>query len=170
MKLALFFILYFTTCMVATPGTEGLEFSLNGNHDADDYQVDRAEAYRSFIGSIRELLLGPDPCRVYGFPFPVLRAASTLQNQQRFLQVELVNYALDRVTVIIDISNVYVVGFIVDNVHRHFGGPLETEYVALFPGSLPMSYPGSYVSLEAQSSIVRVELDLGLGPLNIVIA
>ncbi|KAM1135092.1 hypothetical protein EV2_045298 [Malus domestica] len=49
--------------MVTTPGTEGLEFSLIGNDDADDYQVDRAEACRSFIGSLRQLLLGPDPHR-----------------------------------------------------------------------------------------------------------
>ncbi|KAM1135089.1 hypothetical protein ACFX19_044829 [Malus domestica] len=70
--------------------------------------------------------------RVYGFL--VLRAASTLPNRQRFLQVKLVNYEEDRVTIIIDISNVYVVGFIAGNVRRHFKDcPLEVDYIALFP-------------------------------------
>ncbi|TQD72408.1 hypothetical protein C1H46_042063 [Malus baccata] len=63
------------------------------------------------------------------------------QIDKRFLQVKLVNYEEDRVTIIIDISNVYVVGFIAGNARRHFEDcPLEADYVALFPGSVQLSY------------------------------
>ncbi|KAM2493141.1 hypothetical protein PS1_044591 [Malus domestica] len=87
---------------------------------------------------------GQNPQRVEDIP--VLRAAAALPNRQRFLQVELVNYAEDRVTIILDVSNVYVVGFITRNVRRYFSDcPLQADYQALFPQSEPLSYTGNYI-------------------------
>lgn len=51
-ELVLFFILNVTIYVAATPGAVGLDFHLSGPNDATEQNVDRAAAYKNFIGAL----------------------------------------------------------------------------------------------------------------------
>ncbi|XP_057964302.1 ricin-like [Malania oleifera] len=127
--------------------------------------------YRQFLKSIRDRVVNPDDRR-HGIP--VLRNPDTVLDNQRFLLVELSNNAEDVVTLAIDVTNMYVVGYRVGGESFFFRDAPEAAFANLFTGTNhhTLTYRSNYVDLLGVAGLRDLDnLDPGLGiqPLDLAI-
>ncbi|XP_057965525.1 ricin-like [Malania oleifera] len=124
--------------------------------------------YRQFLKSIRDQVVNPDDRR-HGIP--VLRNPDIVLDNQRFLLVELSNNAEDVVTLAIDVTNMYVVGYRVGGESFFFRDAPEAAFTNLFTGTNQhtLTYGSNYADLlgvAGLSDLDRLDPGLGIQPLD----
>nr|ACV85688.1 ricin-like protein 6 [synthetic construct] len=127
-----------------------------------------AESYRTFINAMRRQLLIGDDVR---HQIPVLRNRVGFPINQRFVLVQLTNQAELSITLAVDVTNVYVVGYRAGNnaYFFHPDNPEDAEAIThLFTDAQSrqtFSFGGNYDRLE-QLGGLRENIELGNGPLE----
>ncbi|XP_002534221.2 ricin-like [Ricinus communis] len=133
-----------------------------------------AESYRDFINAMRSQLLAGDDVR---HEIPVLQNRVGLLINQRFVLVQVTNQAELSITLAVDVTNVYVVGYRAGNNAYFFqpDNPEDAEAIThLFTDSQsrqPFSFGGNYDRLEQIASQGgrrgrREDIELGIGPME----
>nr|Q5F0I3.2 RecName: Full=Ribosome-inactivating protein gynostemmin; AltName: Full=rRNA N-glycosidase; Flags: Precursor [Gynostemma pentaphyllum] len=126
------------------------------------------QTYNTFIAKLRqELSIGTQ--KVANITVLKHHVSS---NTQRFLSINLFNYNGDKITLGIDVFDVYVVGFLTGTNSYIFKEAPDLAYnkSLLFPGSVRenLSYTGGYDDLERRGA-GREDIPLGLLPLDTAI-
>nr|AAS15568.1 gynostemmin [Gynostemma pentaphyllum] len=126
------------------------------------------QTYNTFIAKLRqELSIGTQ--KVANITVLKHHVSS---NTQRFLSINLFNYNNAKITLGIDVFDVYVVGFLTGTNSYIFKEAPDLAYnqSLLFPGSVRenLSYTGGYDDLE-RGGARREDIPLGLLPLNTAI-
>ncbi|EEF30192.1 ricin-agglutinin family protein [Ricinus communis] len=127
-----------------------------------------AESYRAFINAMRRQLLTGDDVR---HQIPVLRNRVGFPINQRFVLVQLTNQAELSITLAVDVTNAYVVGYRAGNNAYFFqpDNPEDAEAIThLFTDAQTrqtFAFGGNYDRLE-QLGGLRENIELGNGPLE----
>ncbi|CAL4899618.1 unnamed protein product [Urochloa decumbens] len=135
-----------------------LELSLEGLTD---------ETYGAFIAQLRKMLASGETM----FKLAVLRSRASVTMSQRFVLVEITNYAGETIELAVDVVNVYVVGYRVGN-DSFFTRPDDDDtkeaITHLFAGTERHMLPfyGSYGSLQEAARANRENIALGASALD----
>lgn len=128
--------------------------------------------YEAFLAWLRESLGSAE----HIWTLPVLRSRGSVPLSQRFVLVDITNYAGETATLAVDVTNVYIVGYRVGN-HSFFTRPEDDDtreaINRLFEGTErhTFTFTGSYVDLERaaggrEGTIRRDTIGLGTGALD----
>lgn len=119
--------------------------------------------YNQFIQQIRNQLRGGTSANI-----PVLRSSLAVPPAHRFLFVKLINYSHQSVTLVVDVTNVYVVGYVSSMNRFYFFKDAPIQINQLFPGIVkkPLGFAESYADLQRVSGEKREKILLGLTPLD----
>nr|AAB31048.1 trichosanthin [Trichosanthes kirilowii] len=144
------------TLFLTTPAVEGdVSFRLSGA---------TSSSYGVFISNLRKAL--PNERKLYDIP--LLR--SSLPGSQRYALVHLTNYADETISVAIDVTSVYIMGYRAGDTSYFFNEASATEaakYVfkdAMRKVTLP--YSGNYERLQTAAGKIRENIPLGLPALD----
>ncbi|XXG58136.1 hypothetical protein AAC387_Pa04g0525 [Persea americana] len=123
------------------------------------------DSYSQFIEALRALLKSGE--EAHGVP--VTRERATVSDEQRFVLVELSEWAGDTVSFAVDVTNASVVAYLGKS-QAFF---LQEDIPALFPATGPrriLPFDSSYTDLERVAKVERGNIDLGMTPLANAIA
>ncbi|CAN6352485.1 unnamed protein product [Urochloa humidicola] len=129
------------------------------------------EQYMEFLAELRESLGSIEQAS----GLPVLRSANDVPSpSQRFVFVTITNYGWETATLALDVTNAYIVGYRVGELHSFFtmpDNPNDDEAIShLFQGTERHTFPftGSYIDLEAAAGedVRRETVALGAGALD----
>lgn len=119
-------------------------------------------SYMQFIAALLDKLVTGD----VRYAIPVLRESTTVPNSQRFVLVELSNWAGESITLAIDVTNLYVVGYRAGS-RFHYFDDAPPAVSDLFPdigtqSRSPIPFGGSYIELERAANADRSDIELGI--------
>nr|QCH00555.1 RIP5 [Vernicia fordii] len=122
--------------------------------------VNNRESYTEFLQSLRDHLASGE--QRHGIP--VLRDGFTLPDSQLFLLVDLSNSAKASVTLALDVTNTYVVAYLVGNQSYFFNDVPDAGFSNLFTDTQQNMLPfgSSFDELEIVASKSTGKIDLGL--------
>lgn len=138
-----------------------------------DVGVATADTYLRFIFAVYAYLGSQEESH----GLPMLRNKATVPASERYVLVKLSECASADVTLAVDVTDLYVVGFLVPGnsasssvvyFFKDATGPIKN----LFPdvtNRTPLGFGGSYIALEGEAGIHREDLDLGVKPLRTAI-
>ncbi|XP_050219341.1 ricin-like [Mercurialis annua] len=131
-----------------------------------------AATYRTFIRAVRNHLTRQE--MQHGIP--ILPQFKNVPTNERFLLIQLANFAEQTITLAMNVSNVYIVGYCAEN-HAYFFPPetpeAEEEIAPLFPRTDREFMTGlgvNYGDLERVANQNREQTQLGFTPLDTAIA
>ncbi|KAK9103134.1 hypothetical protein Sjap_020388 [Stephania japonica] len=127
----------------------------------DARQVD-GEAYRKMLATLRNLLLVNGD---YSHGIPVLRDPTTVPDTERYVLLIITGTNGQTVTLAIDVTNVYVIGYRVSD-QRYFFTEAPTNAPSLLftniTSPIPTRRSSNYNQLEARAGVRRTNIPLGL--------
>ncbi|XP_010905315.1 ricin-like [Elaeis guineensis] len=122
------------------------------------------ESYTQFMEALRaQLASGYESHAI-----PVLRDPSTVPDSQRFVYVELSNWASESVTLAVDVTTAYVVGYRTGDWAFFFSDAIWARSTDVFPGLQrgTLAFGSSYTELQRSAGRNREDIDLGIGALD----
>nr|P84530.2 RecName: Full=Ribosome-inactivating protein luffaculin 1; AltName: Full=rRNA N-glycosidase [Luffa acutangula]2OQA_A Chain A, Luffaculin 1 [Luffa acutangula]2OQA_B Chain B, Luffaculin 1 [Luffa acutangula] len=131
-----------------------VSFSLSGSSST---------SYSKFIGALRKAL--PSNGTVYN----ITLLLSSASGASRYTLMKLSNYDGKAITVAIDVTNVYIMGYLVNSTSYFFNesdAKLASQYV--FAGStiVTLPYSGNYEKLQTAAGKIREKIPLGFPALD----
>ncbi|XP_023547652.1 putative ribosome-inactivating protein [Cucurbita pepo subsp. pepo] len=137
---------------------DNLSFSLSGSS---------SKSYSKFITSLRNAL--PNAGKVYNIPLLL----PTLKGSARYTLMKLSNYEEKTITVAIDVTNVYIMGYLVNTTSYFFNEPaaqLASEFVFQDTKHILLPYSGNYQKLQIAADKDRDSIPLGFLALDTAIS
>nr|1BRY_Y Chain Y, BRYODIN I [Bryonia dioica]1BRY_Z Chain Z, BRYODIN I [Bryonia dioica] len=121
-------------------------------------------SYGVFIKNLREAL--PYERKVYNIP--LLR--SSISGSGRYTLLHLTNYADETISVAVDVTNVYIMGYLAGDVSYFFNEASATEAAKFVfkdaKKKVTLPYSGNYERLQTAAGKIRENIPLGLPALD----
>nr|Q9FRX4.1 RecName: Full=Putative ribosome-inactivating protein; AltName: Full=rRNA N-glycosidase; Flags: Precursor [Cucumis ficifolius]BAB19677.1 unnamed protein product [Cucumis ficifolius] len=143
------------------PTAEGdvtVKFSLLGSNH---------KSYSKFITSMRNAL--PNAGDIYNIPLLV----PSISGSRRYILMQLSNYEGNTITMAVDVTNVYIMGYLVNGTSYFFNetdAQLASKFVFQGTKSITLPYSGNYQKLQSVARKERDSIPLGFMALDSAIS
>lgn len=150
------------TIFLASPSVEG-----NNNNVSFGLVGADSKSFSKFVTSLRNAL--PNAGKMFNIPLLV----PTASGSGRYILMQLSNYEEKIITMAIDVTNVYIMGYLVNTTSYFFNEPdakLASNFVFKGSTTITLPYSGNYQRLQNAAGKERESIPLGFPALDSAIS